>query len=187
MKPWVFLSSKHEEPPWSPSFNEAYTVIDFRRRSCNRNHVQSGYDGPNMFDASIPQYDESNFFQPVNGILMVVHSPDEYPMNTGQHRYIVYWARNDWIFYPEMFLIDDELKSWSIEKRSCYLTSEKKLEYFKIYTKNNCEHECLSLLISEKCGCVPFYLIRKKFFTANPSKFHDFICRRSIERSVWCS
>lgn len=163
MKPWAYLSTKNELPPWSPSLTEDDTIIDFRRRSCNKNEPRSGHDGPFYGeDPSIPQYDESNYFQPVNGIQMTVHSPDEYPLNHGQSLYLVYWAQNSLLFYPEMFLIEEELKKWSLEKRNCFLDGERKLNFFKIYTKNNCEHECLSVLMSEKCGCVPFYLIREE-------------------------
>lgn len=56
-------------------------------------------------------------------------------------------------------MIDDEVRKMSIAKRNCFLENERKLKYFTIYTKSNCEQECLSLMIAKKCRCVPFYLI----------------------------
>lgn len=137
------FSKKREEPPWKPKMTEDYLSIDFRRKSCNKNDAIIGSDRLIEVDPTIIQYNESNIFQPNDGIRMIVHSPDEYPLNNGQHFYIVYWAKNNLVFYPEMFLIDDELRSWPLEKRNCYLDNEKKLFFFKIYTKSSCEHECL--------------------------------------------
>lgn len=162
LPPWFDGLEQHDkEPPWRPIDIDSSTVIDFRLRSCGRQHMQGGYDGPDVDDPTIPQYDESNIFQALDGILAIVHSPDEYPLNNGQLLYIAYWSHNEWMFYPEKILIDDEIKLWPLEMRNCYLPGEKKLTFFKIYTKNNCEHECLSISISDKCGCVPFYMIRK--------------------------
>lgn len=45
-------------------------------------------------------------------------------------------------------------------RRSCYVEGEKNLKFFKIYTKTNCEHECLSDFMLDKCGCVEFFMVR---------------------------
>lgn len=152
---------------------EDYSFIDFRRRSCNKNGIASGMDYPIEADPSIPQYDESNSFQPFDGIHLITHSPDEYPLNHGQHFFLVSWAHNYLTFYPEMSTIDGEIKFWPLGKRNCYLDSEKKLIFFQIYTKNNCEHECLSFLMLKDCGCVPFYLIRKNISFFYLEKLHN--------------
>lgn len=62
---------------------------------------------------------------------------------------------------PTLQLIDNVLKSWQPEKRGCFLQHEKALKYFKIYTRVNCEHECLSDAILKTCGCAPFYMISR--------------------------
>lgn len=143
---------------------EDFMVIDFRRRSCNKNPPQASFDYPDAFDPSIPQYDETNIYQPMKGILTIVHSPDEYPLSHGHHVHLMYWTENTFHFYPEMFLMDDAIKAWPLQKRNCCLDGERNLIFFKIYTKHNCKHECLSLLMLEKCKCVPFYMIRKDIF-----------------------
>lgn len=162
-----------EEPPWKPSYGASQCSFEFRLKKCNTTKVVSPFYRPYENDPSIPPYYKSNVFQPVDGIHMIVHSPDEYPLNSGQHLRIMYEEQNTFTFYPEMFLIDDELKSWPLEKRNCYLDGEKKLFFFQIYTKKNCENECLSSLMSRKCGCVQFYLIRKNFVFSK-SKDCDF-------------
>lgn len=67
----------------------------------------------------------------------------------------------DILVTPKLQLIDNILKSWQPEKRGCFLEHEKDLKYFRIYTKVNCEHECLSEATLKTCGCVPFYMISK--------------------------
>lgn len=62
---------------------------------------------------------------------------------------------------PQMQLTDDVLKSWQPEERGCFVEGEKSLKYFRIYTRVNCEHECLSEAILNACCCVPFYMISK--------------------------
>ena len=44
-------------------------------------------------------------------------------------------------------------------RRKCYLNNEKDLKFFKHYTKNNCEQECLAEETLKACGCVQFYMI----------------------------
>lgn len=45
--------------------------------------------------------------------------------------------------------------------RNCYLPEEKKLKFFKVYNKINCEHECQAELTLKSCGCVQFFMIRE--------------------------
>lgn len=150
-----------EASPWSSSVKLDQFFIDFRRRSCDKNSFNGAFDGPDEYNPSILQYDEWNRFQPVDGLTVLVHSPNEYPLNNFQLFYQKHWAFNLATISPERFLIDDEMKSWPLEKRNCIMPLEKKLDFFKIYTRSNCEHECLSKYIAEECACVPFYMIRK--------------------------
>lgn len=103
---------------------------------------------------------QENIYQPIEGLRVIIHSPYELPSTKN----LFYHAsdRDNYVFVtPEMTLIDDEVKAMSIEKRNCFLSHERVLKYFWIYTKENCEQECLSLKISKTCGCVPFYMISK--------------------------
>lgn len=55
---------------------------------------------------------------------------------------------------------DESLKTLNPSDRSCYFEGERKLAFFKIYTKHNCEIECFSNYSREKCNCVPFDIVR---------------------------
>lgn len=104
-------------------------------------------------------YNRDNFLQPLDGFIMIIHSPDEYPVNIGSEYNEIKAVSSFVSLTPEMLILDDDLRSWPIEKRNCYLPGEKNLTFFRIYTKVNCEHECLSLTIEEQCGCLPYYII----------------------------
>lgn len=105
------------------------------------------------------RYNDFNLYQPLVGFYIIVHSPDEYPLNVGSQYNEIKAVSGSVSIDPEMFLLDDDLKALPIEKRSCYLPGERNLTFFRIYTKGNCEHECMSLAIEEQCGCLPFYII----------------------------
>lgn len=138
--------------PWSTKAASDGLLVKFDQRSdCGG---QPGEDF--MF---VLRYNRQNYLQPLEGFYMIVHSPDEYPVNHGSQHNEVIAVPGEVVISPEMFLLDDELKSWSIKKRNCYLPGEKNLTFFKIYTKGNCEHECLSRKIEDQCGCLPFNVI----------------------------
>lgn len=55
---------------------------------------------------------------------------------------------------------DSSLRVYSPSTRLCYFDDEKKLRYFKTYTKHQCYLECLAEDVIGKCGCVAFYMPR---------------------------
>jgi Amiloride-sensitive sodium channel len=99
----------------------------------------------------------------MSGYHLIIHRTDELPSDSSFHFHQFYHHSNAEAF-PHQTVISDELKHESIEKRNCYLDDEKDLELFKVYTKQNCEHECQTFAFSVSCGCVPFYLLSKLFY-----------------------
>jgi Amiloride-sensitive sodium channel len=92
------------------------------------------------------------------GLHFIVHPTDELPSDSSFH----FRQKNHHTIVkvnPQQNLISDELISKSFAKRNCYLEHEKQLQLFKVYTKQNCEHECQSFAFAYQCGCVPFYLL----------------------------
>lgn len=47
-----------------------------------------------------------------------------------------------------------------IFRRNCYLLHERQLNLFRVYNKVNCEHECLTEMTLNSCGCVQFFMAR---------------------------
>lgn len=75
----------------------------------------------------------------------VVHSPYELPIGKTLTQFSYKKQVNVWIT-PEIIETDDELRSFTPDERNCYFQDERKLKYFKTYTKNNCEFECSSFI-----------------------------------------
>jgi hypothetical protein len=102
---------------------------------------------------------EINFLQPLKSFRIILHSPYELPSYSSRQFFHNYRQHIDVKLYPQVFLLDDDLKSFSPSMRNCFLDNEHSLKYFKVYTRKNCEQECLSDLVDATCGCVPFYVI----------------------------
>lgn len=138
-----FKNSKHREPPWKLSNSDSgFSISDYSERRKNWK-----------------LYNESSIFQPLSGFRIIVHDTDTLPYRTGFHAFHGD-SDNDILFVtPTLNLIDKSLESWTPEQRNCFMEGEKNLKYFRIYTKVNCEHECISQAVLETCGCVPFYII----------------------------
>lgn len=46
--------------------------------------------------------------------------------------------------------------------RQCYFNYERRLKYFKVYTQQNCELECITNFTLQTCGCVKFSMPREE-------------------------
>ena len=106
-------------------------------------------------------YDDSSPFEPLEGWRIIVHYTDELPLSSSHHFLINYNLMYNVQFKPEVLLINDDLKRWNPKRRVCFLPEEKSLNFFKKYTKRNCELECMSFEILKACNCVAFYMIRE--------------------------
>ena len=153
--------------PWSCSEMKADMYIAFLQSFINKEKNVT--------------YDDSNPFQPLEGFHLIVHNTDELPSFSGYHFFLDYKVTCNLEFRPEMLLIDNDLKRWSPKRRGCILSHEKRLKFFKKYTKRNCELECLSFEILKSCGCVPFYVIRK--FELKPQNFWNLLIFMIFRRS----
>lgn len=104
---------------------------------------------------------DRNMFQPFSKFRTIIHNPDELPSQADHH----FFSEDNRIekVYLEVqsVRIDKTLESWTSEQRNCFRENEKRLKFFRIYTRRNCEHECLSDAVLATCGCVPFYMIRE--------------------------
>ena len=92
----------------------------------------------------------------------IVHNTDEIPLNLNEDELYEYafGLSLDVVITPEVVTTDKDLIKFSPEKRFCLFPNEKKLRFFKIYTKRNCEVECLSNYTKKHCDCAPFHFRR---------------------------
>jgi acid-sensing ion channel, other len=93
-----------------------------------------------------------------------VHSPHELPGSYDQNEQIDYYYGYDFeiLITPEIIKSDRDIKSYKPKIRGCYFEGEKKLRYFKVYSRRNCEFECLANKLLEKLECVPYYVVRNE-------------------------
>lgn len=56
--------------------------------------------------------------------------------------------------------VDENFLKFPPEQRKCFDENERKLRFFKSYTKLNCEHECMTNFSYKSCGCVSISMPR---------------------------
>ncbi|KAJ8951539.1 hypothetical protein NQ318_020412 [Aromia moschata] len=62
---------------------------------------------------------------------------------------------------PDMMTTSPGLRNYDAHRRQCYFPDEKHLTFFRYYTQQNCQVECLTNYTSAKCGCVAYHMPRK--------------------------
>lgn len=78
-------------------------------------------------------------------ISFAVHSPYELPLNIPLTQFDYGRDLNVWIT-PEIIQTDEGLRKFDPDHRKCYFDNERQLKYFNVYTRKNCEMECLSFI-----------------------------------------
>jgi Amiloride-sensitive sodium channel len=116
-----------------------------------------------------------------DGFQLMVHDPFEVLSENAVHLFAV--AQNTLFFkvIPEIMGFDDSLVDLTPEERNCWLPGERSLEFFKVYNRPNCEHECLAATTLKSCGCVQFYMVRNE--TTRICGAVDENCFREIEEN----
>jgi acid-sensing ion channel, other len=94
----------------------------------------------------------------------MVHSPYELP---GSYDLIDIFMFDfgfelDILITPEIIRTDEDLRSYEPKKRGCYFEDERRLKYFQVYTRRNCEFECVkdNLNRNPLLNCTPYYMVR---------------------------
>lgn len=62
---------------------------------------------------------------------------------------------------PDMMTTSVGLRGYDPKRRSCYFSEEKHLRFYKKYTQQNCDVECLTNVTLRKCGCVAYHMPRE--------------------------
>ncbi|KAG5667492.1 hypothetical protein PVAND_015472 [Polypedilum vanderplanki] len=114
------------------------------------NHIK--YD---IFEHTVPKQD---YF----GLPFVIHSPYEVISDQLMQFNLLRTYRTTILVTPRITKHDASLAELSIDERQCYLSNEKKLRFFNIYNRVNCEHECLARMTLKSCNCTQFYMVRSK-------------------------
>jgi acid-sensing ion channel, other len=94
----------------------------------------------------------------------LIHSPYELPGSYDTNDLFEFGNGHDFevLITPEIITTDEGLRSYDPEERGCFFQDERKLKYFKVYTKNNCMFECRAeqFYVKPKLNCTPFFMVR---------------------------
>lgn len=94
-----------------------------------------------------------------------VHPPNELPMMQAINSEIFEFSGKrhiEVLITPNVIRSDERLNKLDPSERSCYFEGEKMLQFFKVYTKHNCDIECYTKYINASvlCSCVYFDIAR---------------------------
>ncbi|KAG5680508.1 hypothetical protein PVAND_010015 [Polypedilum vanderplanki] len=92
------------------------------------------------------------YFHLPNEILTPMHLRQFVPF--GQKKFVSLSAR--------AYKTNEGLRKLKPKVRDCYFEGEKKLKFFKSYTKRNCEFECMTNYTLKICGCSKFSMPREQ-------------------------
>ncbi|KAG5669231.1 hypothetical protein PVAND_017123 [Polypedilum vanderplanki] len=93
---------------------------------------------------------------------IIIHLPNEYPTEFHYYKFIESNNANRIIMTAEYYENEPKLRKFSPESRDCYFEGERKLKFFKIYTKSQCNLECLTNHTLKTCNCVKFSMPREQ-------------------------
>uniref|UniRef100_A0A182P5E3 Pickpocket n=1 Tax=Anopheles epiroticus TaxID=199890 RepID=A0A182P5E3_9DIPT len=115
----------------------------------------------------------------VQGYKVAIHPPDELPRLSEYHIRIPSLQSVSIIVRPRLLTTQKSLHRFPFTKRQCYFADERKLRFFRVYSEQNCEFECLTNFTLDACGCVTFAMPRTN--TTRVCEAHE---RRCTKRAV---
>lgn len=92
---------------------------------------------------------------------ILFHMPNEIPTPFHRPQYVELQKYKKFELTGKVFKVDESMRNYSPRRRECYYSDEKSLKFFKVYTKAQCNFECLSNQMLKKCGCVKFSMPRE--------------------------
>lgn len=99
---------------------------------------------------------------PIQGFKVLLHSPDDVP-TVDKHFVRIAMDKEVLIAVkPKMITTSKDIASYHPDKRRCYMHKDRQLKFFKFYSQNNCERECLTNFTLKACGCVRFSMPRTR-------------------------
>ncbi|CAG9810022.1 unnamed protein product [Chironomus riparius] len=94
------------------------------------------------------------------GFRLILHSPNEIASFPHNEYFIPFNQERQLTIEAKFSHFSEELRIYAPEKRECYFENERKLKFFKSYSKTHCLLECLTTFTLKKCECVKFSMPR---------------------------
>lgn len=86
----------------------------------------------------------------------MLSGPGETPTASARYFQAAPSEKVDILIRAKMIKTSKKLRSFSPNQRQCFFQSERQLRFYKLYTQNNCEVECLANFTKIECDCVKF-------------------------------
>lgn len=150
----AYFDDSNEEVEWT--LQDGYVTNDetiFPFRIISENSME--------FILMHPKTETNNYCPALrNSYKIIFHMPNEIP--TKFHDYIYSSMGTQFLISmtAKHFLTDSTLQKYKPEIRGCFYENERKLKFFKSYTKAHCDIECLTNHTLRACGCVKFSMPR---------------------------
>lgn len=94
-----------------------------------------------------------------SNVLVSLHAPDEVPaFNRHSKTFTLKSNRYTVVKITAHLVVSEGIEKYEPEVRQCYYSNERYLKFYKSYTQNHCERECLANYTLAKCGCTPYHL-----------------------------
>ncbi|EDV99610.1 pickpocket protein 28 [Drosophila grimshawi] len=97
---------------------------------------------------------------PVQGFKVSLHAPDDVPQVSKQFVRIPMGREVLIAVKPNMITTSSGIAEYHPLRRQCFLSHERQLRFFKIYSESNCQLECQANFTLSQCGCVKFSMPR---------------------------
>ncbi|CAG9767075.1 unnamed protein product [Ceutorhynchus assimilis] len=97
----------------------------------------------------------------LQGFRVVLHIPLRIPRPKNQYFRVPLNEAVLGQIQPQMMSTSEAVQVYHPKRRQCYFPNERYLKYFKIYTQNNCQLECLTNFTLDRCNCVNFFMPRE--------------------------
>ncbi|XP_050067230.1 pickpocket protein 28-like [Anopheles maculipalpis] len=94
------------------------------------------------------------------GYKVLIHEPTVYPDLSKRNIRLSVSQTVTVALKPNIMMTSPELAKYSAQKRQCYFTHEHPLRFFRQYSQDNCELECLTNYTLQRCGCVHYSMPR---------------------------
>ncbi|CAG9804871.1 unnamed protein product [Chironomus riparius] len=172
-----FYDDVNNPEPSSWSLQKGYPVND------NSSHPVPAVTGRALIAQLKIRRDENpNFCRDRSSLYFVfLHLPNEVATRMHQNHFFKLNTVNVLQISAEIKENDKSLRSFSKQERACFFEGERRLKFFKSYTKINCENECLINFTRRQCGCVRPTMPRTK--DMNVCKLKDIPCYQAIAKS----
>ncbi|RZB38942.1 ASC domain containing protein [Asbolus verrucosus] len=172
---------KTEESSLTWSIDRGYTEQDKFNIYPRRALLAGAANGLTMHLATLKE-DIDHKCKEVQGYKVVLHTPMRMPRLKQEFFRIPLDQAVVTVIQPVMISTSEAVKLYSIKKRECCFTFERKLKYFRSYSQLNCQLECLTNFTLKKCGCVNIFMPRENQTRICGNAKHE--CMKEAERTL---